>query len=68
MIYGKEVQECLENNNNSHIITYEFGVHLNDDTYNEACKKGNINLKRNNMYDRSLVQAIFYNKGCELIM
>ena len=59
---------CIEKNNISHLITYEFSVHLNDDTYNDACKKGNINLKRNDINDHFLVQSIFYNKGIELIM
>ena len=59
---------CIEKNNISHLITYEFNVHLNDDTYNDACKKGNINLKRNDINDHFLIQSIFYNKGIELIM
>ena len=59
---------CIEKNNISHLITYEFSVHLNDDTYNDACKKGNINLKRNDINDHFLIQSIFYNKGIELIM
>ena len=54
--------------NISHLITYEFSVHLNDDTYNDACKKGNINLKRNDINDHFLIHSIFYNKGIELIM
>ena len=58
---------CLLNNNNlCHLISYNFSFHLNDDTFNQACKKCNLNFKKSDFDDREIAQYAFYNKGFQL--
>ena len=48
------------------LISYNFSIHLNEDTFSQACKKANLNLERQNFDDREIVQYAFYHKGMEL--
>ena len=49
------------------LLTYVLDVHLNEDTFNEACKKSGINLKKNELEEHALVNAIFFNEGLKII-
>ena len=49
------------------LLTYGLETHLNEDTFNEACQKAGVNLKREEVEERLLANAIFYNYGLKLI-
>ena len=55
--------------NTVELLKYELEAHLNEDTFNEACKKSGItNLQRNDIEnERFLASAIFYHYGLKII-
>ena len=54
--------------NNVELLTYFLDTHLNEDTFDEACKKAKVNnIDKNNIDDRTLARAIFYHEGLKLI-
>ena len=50
------------------LLKYELEAHLNEDTFNEACKKAGVNIQRNDIEnERILASAIFYHQGLKII-
>ena len=52
---------------NIELLTYFLDTHLNEDTFDEACKKSGINIQRNDIDERMLANAIFYHEGLKII-
>ena len=56
-----------KNNTIIELLIYKLSSHLNENTFNEACQKSGVSLKREEIDERTLANAIFYHKGLKII-